>query len=88
MLGFSLLTLGILVGSVWARSVWGSLWQWDPKQTWTLAAWIVYAVLLHQRLALGWKGHRAALFVLIGFAALVISLAFTSIFFVTAHKFI
>ncbi len=88
LLGFSLLTLGILVGSIWARSVWGSLWQWDPKQTWTLLAWLTYAVLLHQRLALGWKGHKAALFTLVAFAALLISLVFVSLLFVTAHKFI
>lgn len=88
MLGFSLLTLGILVGSIWARSAWGSLWQWDPKQTWTLAAWFAYAVLLHQRLALGWKGHKAALFTLLAFAALLISLVLVSLLFATAHRFI
>jgi cytochrome c-type biogenesis protein CcsB len=88
MLGFALLTLGILVGSIWARSVWGSLWQWDPKQTWTLAAWFTYAVLLHQRLAMGWKGHKAALFTLLAFAVLLISLVLVSFLFVTAHRFI
>jgi cytochrome c-type biogenesis protein CcsB len=88
MLGFALLTLGILVGSIWARSVWGSLWQWDPKQTWTLAAWFTYAVLLHQRLAMGWKGHKAALFTLLAFAVLLISLVLVSLLFVTAHRFI
>ncbi len=88
MLGFALLTLGILVGSIWARSVWGSLWQWDPKQTWTLTAWFTYAVLLHQRLAMGWKGHKAALFTLLAFAVLLISLVLVSLLFVTAHRFI
>jgi cytochrome c-type biogenesis protein CcsB len=88
MLGFSLLTCGILVGSIWARSVWGSLWQWDPKQTWTLAAWFAYAVLLHQRLAMGWKGHKAALFTLLAFSVLLISLVLVSLLFVTAHRFI
>jgi cytochrome c-type biogenesis protein CcsB len=88
MLGFALLTLGILVGSIWARSVWGSLWQWDPKQTWTLTAWFTYAVLLHQRLAMGWKGHKAALFTLLAFAVLLISLVLVSFLFVTAHRFI
>ena len=87
MLGFSLLTLGILAGSIWARSVWGSLWQWDPKQTWTLAAWFAYAVLLHQRLAMGWKGHKAALFTLLAFAVLLVSFVVVSLFFVTAHRF-
>jgi len=88
MWGFPLLTLGVLVGSVWARTAWGSLWQWDPKQVWTLAAWFAYALLLHQRLAIGWKGRKAALFSLLVFAILLISLVVINLFFVTAHSFI
>ena len=88
MWGFPLLTLGILVGSIWARTAWGSLWQWDPKQVWTLTAWFAYALLLHQRLAIGWKGRKAALFSLVAFAILLASLFFINMFFVTAHTFI
>jgi cytochrome c-type biogenesis protein CcsB len=86
--GFPLLTLGILHGSIWAQTVWGSLWQWDPKQLWTLGAWILYAVILHQRIVIGWKGHKTALFSLLAFGVLVVSLIATNIFLVTAHTFI
>ena len=66
--GFTLLTFGILAGSVWARIVWGSHWQWDPKQIWTLLAWVLYGFLLHQRLVIGWQGRKAALWSLVVFA--------------------
>jgi cytochrome c-type biogenesis protein CcsB len=88
MWGFPLLTLGILVGSIWAKTAWGSPWNWDPKQVWTLMAWFAYALLLHQRLAIGWKGRKAALFSLAAFVILLVSLFFINMFFVTAHTFI
>ena len=86
--GFPLLTLGVIVGSVWARTVWGSHWQWDPKQIWTLSAWLLYALLLHQRLAIGWKGHRAALFSLLAFVLLLIGFVLEKAFFTTVHSFL
>jgi cytochrome c-type biogenesis protein CcsB len=86
--GFPLLTLGILVGSIWARTVWGSLWQWDPKQVWTLTAWIFYALILHQRIAIGWKGRKAALASLLAFGFLLVSFVIVTLCFVTAHTFI
>jgi cytochrome c-type biogenesis protein CcsB len=85
--GFPLLTLGMIAGSIWARTVWGSHWQWDPKQIWTLTAWLLYAVLLHQRLALEWKGRRVALFSLLAFLALLAGFILEKAFFATAHKF-
>jgi len=66
-IGFLLLTLGIITGSVWAHSAWGSYWSWDPKETWSLVTWLVYASLLHARLIRGWKGKRPAIFSVIGF---------------------
>lgn len=86
--GFPLLTLGILVGSIWARAVWGSHWQWDPKQIWTLAAWLFYALLLHQRLAIGWKGHKVALLSVFAFIILLLSFVVENVFFTTVHNFI
>ncbi|MFA4916298.1 MAG: cytochrome c biogenesis protein CcsA [Syntrophales bacterium] len=86
--GFPLLTTGILVGSIWARTAWGSLWQWDPKQVWTLLAWLFYAVLLHQRVALGWKGHKPALLSIVAFIFLLFSFVIVGLFFTTAHSFI
>ena len=86
--GFPLLTLGVLAGSLWARIVWGSHWQWDSKQVWTLMAWILYAFLLHQRLAIGWRGRKAALWSLAALAFLVVSLVVGKLFFPTIHSFV
>lgn len=69
--GFPLMTLGIISGAAWAESVWGTYWSWDPKETWALLTWFVYAALLHGRLSIGWRGRRAALFAIIGFACLL-----------------
>ena len=66
-IGFIMLTLGIITGSVWANSAWGSYWSWDPKETWSLITWFVYATLLHSRMIKGWKGQRLAVLSLIGF---------------------
>ena len=87
-LGFPLLTLGILAGSIWAQTAWGHLWQWDPKQLWTLAVWIFYALILHQRIAIGWKGRKAALFSVLAFVFLLLSYMIVNLFFITAHTFI
>jgi len=69
--GFPLLTLGIITGSIWAESAWGSYWSWDPKETWSLITWFLYAALLHGRLTVGWRGRKAAIFSVLGFAVLV-----------------
>ncbi|RTZ94027.1 MAG: c-type cytochrome biogenesis protein CcsB [Deltaproteobacteria bacterium] len=66
-IGFPLLTLGIITGSIWAEYAWGSYWSWDPKETWSLITWLVYAALLHQRLTVGWRGKKAAWVAIIGF---------------------
>jgi cytochrome c-type biogenesis protein CcsB len=66
-IGFLLLTLGIITGSVWAHSAWGRYWGWDPKETWSLITWLVYAALLHSRMVRGWKGNKLALLSIIGF---------------------
>jgi len=66
-IGFLMLTLGIITGSVWAHSAWGSYWSWDPKETWSLITWLVYAALLHCRMIRGWKGKRLAALSIIGF---------------------
>jgi len=71
MFGFLFLTIGIITGSVWANSAWGSYWSWDPKETWSLITWFVYATLLHARLMRGWHGKRIALLSIIGFMAVI-----------------
>jgi cytochrome c-type biogenesis protein CcsB len=70
-LGFPLMTMGIVSGAVWANSALGSYWRWDPKETWALITWFLYAALLHGRLAIGWRGRKAALLAIIGFFCLL-----------------
>lgn len=86
--GFALLTIGMIGGAVYAAFVWGEMWVSDPKVIWALAVWVVYGFLLHQRLAIGWKGSRMAVlscvvFVLFLLSALVIRFCFS-----TVHNFI
>ncbi len=71
MFGFFFLTIGIITGAVWANSAWGRYWGWDPKETWSLITWIIYAGLLHARLMRGWQGKRIALLSIIGFSAVI-----------------
>jgi cytochrome c-type biogenesis protein CcsB len=66
-LGFPLLTIGILSGAVWANEAWGSYWSWDPKETWALLTWLVFAIYLHTRLTKGWEGRKPALIASLGF---------------------
>lgn len=70
-LGFVFLTLGIVTGSVWAHYAWGSYWSWDPKETWSLITWLVYAVMLHARYVRGWRGKRMAVMAIVGFACVL-----------------
>jgi cytochrome c-type biogenesis protein CcsB len=60
-LGFPLLTIGIIAGGVWANEAWGSYWSWDPKETWSLITWLVFAAYLHTRITKGWQGKRPAM---------------------------
>ncbi|WP_088893087.1 c-type cytochrome biogenesis protein CcsB [Leptolyngbya ohadii] len=66
-LGFPLLTIGIIAGAVWANEAWGSYWSWDPKETWALITWLVFAAYLHARITRGWQGRRPALLAASGF---------------------
>jgi cytochrome c-type biogenesis protein CcsB len=66
-IGFPFLTLGILSGAVWANETWGSYWNWDPKETWALITWFIFAIYLHVRINQGWKGRKVALIALLGF---------------------
>jgi len=69
--GFLFLTIGIITGSVWANSAWGRYWGWDPKETWSLITWFIYATLLHARLMRGWSGKRIACLSILGFMAVL-----------------
>jgi cytochrome c-type biogenesis protein CcsB len=69
--GFPLYTFGIICGAIWAEAAWGKYWSWDPKETWALITWVIYAAYLHARATAGWKGNKAAVINLIGFAAMI-----------------
>lgn len=71
--GFPLLTAAIISGAIWSEQAMGSYWIWDPKQTWSLIIWFIYAALLHGRLTIGWRGKRAAILSIIGFIAVLFS---------------
>ncbi len=70
-LGFVFLTIGIMTGSIWAHYAWGSYWSWDPKETWSLITWLIYAIMLHLRHVRGLKGKRMAILALVGFACVL-----------------
>jgi cytochrome c-type biogenesis protein CcsB len=72
-IGFLMLTLGIITGSVWAYSAWGRYWGWDPKETWSLITWFIYAALLHSRMVRGWTGKKIAIMSIIGFFCVLIT---------------
>ncbi len=69
--GFALLTVGLLVGSVWAKSAWGDFWVWDPKENWSLVTWLVYGGYLHLRRVRGWRGEKGAWLLIFGFAVVM-----------------
>jgi len=69
--GFLLLGIGIITGAIWANYAWGSYWSWDPKETWSLITWLIYAVFLHARLTRGWRGNKTAVLSIIGFCGVL-----------------
>jgi cytochrome c-type biogenesis protein CcsB len=71
-IGFPLFTLGgLIMGAIWANSAWGKYWSWDPKETWSLITWFVYALYLHARFVGGWRGKRVAILAVVGFIAVI-----------------
>ena len=66
-LGFPFLTIGIISGGVWANEAWGSYWSWDPKETWALITWMIFATYLHARITKGWEGKKTAILGGLGF---------------------
>lgn len=86
--GFPLLTLGIITGAIWAEYAWGGYWSWEPRQTWSLITWFLYAALLHGRLTVGWRGRKAAIYSIIGFLVLLSSFLAINLFSWGMHGFI
>jgi len=86
--GFSLLTLGIITGSIWAEYAWGTYWNWEPKQTWSLIIWLFYAAMLHGRISVGWRGKKAAYLAIIGFLGVVFTFVGVNILLQGRHAFV
>ena len=83
--GFPLMTLGLITGFAYAGAVWNSLWNWDPKEIFALITWFIYAILLHERLAVGWRGRRAAWLAIFGFSAILVTFLGVNLIFKGHH---
>ncbi len=70
-IGFPMLTVGIITGAAWANYAWGSYWSWDPKETWSLITWLIYAAFLHARITRDWRGRKMAFLSMMGFLAVL-----------------
>ncbi len=86
-IGFFLLTLGIVTGSIWAEAVWGSWWNWDAKEVWSLATWLIYAALFHIRLTSTLRGRKVAILSILGFAFVLFTFLGANYILPGAHKF-
>ncbi|MCW8801270.1 MAG: c-type cytochrome biogenesis protein CcsB [Desulfobacter sp.] len=85
--GFLFLTIGIITGSVWANSAWGKYWSWDPKETWSLITWFIYAIFLHLRLMRGWHGKNLAVVSIIGFLGVLFTYFGVNFFLSGLHSY-
>jgi cytochrome c-type biogenesis protein CcsB len=85
--GFPLLTFAIISGAIWAETAWGTYWSWDPKETWSLITWFVYAALLHGRLTTGWRGRKAAILSIVGFFVLLFTFLGVNLFLSGLHSY-
>lgn len=84
-IGFTLVTVGLVGGFVYAKAAWGRFWTWDPKEVWSAAMWLFYAALLHERLAVGWRGRKSAIMSIIGFGVLVFTFLGVNLIFKGHH---
>ncbi|MFB4313726.1 c-type cytochrome biogenesis protein CcsB [Actinomadura sp. 21ATH] len=87
MFAFPIWTAAIIMGAIWADEAWGRYWGWDPKEIWSFITWIVYAAYLHARATAGWKGRKAAILSLVGFAALMFNFFGVNYMFSGLHSY-
>ncbi len=86
-LAFPIWTFAVIAGAIWAQNAWGRYWGWDPKETWSFITWVIFAGYLHARATSGWKGRRAAVIALVGFASLLVTYYAVNLFIVGLHSY-
>ncbi len=86
--GFPCLTIAIITGSMWASTAWGSYWNWDPKETWSLITWLIYAAVIHTRVAVGWRGKKASYMAILGFLFVLFTFLGVSMFLKGLHTYL
>lgn len=87
-LGFPMLTLAMITGMLWANTAWGTYWRWDPKEVWSLITWLIYALVLHLRLTIGWRGKKAAILSIVGFMMVIFAFFGVTLILKGKHVFI
>jgi len=87
-LGFPMLTLAMITGMLWANTAWGTYWRWDPKEVWSLITWLIYALVLHLRLTIGWRGKKAAILSIVGFMIVIFAFFGVTLILKGKHVFI
>jgi cytochrome c-type biogenesis protein CcsB len=85
--GFPIWTFGTICGAIWAQQAWGRYWGWDPKETWSFITWTIFAGYLHARATAGWKGRRAAVIALVGFASLFVTYYAVNLWIASIHSY-
>ena len=84
---FPIWTFAVIAGAIWAQEAWGRYWGWDPKETWSFITWTIFAGYLHARATSGWKGRRAAVIALVGFASLLVTYYVVNLWIVGLHSY-
>ena len=84
-IGFIFLGIMIVAGAIWANEAWGRYWAWDPIETWSLISWIVYAIYLHLRLTMGWRGRKAAWYAVLALPVMLFALIGVPIVYSSIH---
>ena len=84
---FPIWTFAVIAGAIWAEQAWGRYWGWDPKETWSFITWVVFAGYLHARATSGWRGRRAAVIALVGFASLLVTYYAVNLWIVGLHSY-
>jgi cytochrome c-type biogenesis protein CcsB len=85
--GFLMQTALIVTGAIWAQYAWGRYWGWDPKETWALITWLIYAAYLHMRVTMGWRGRRSAIVCIVGFAVTMFTLLGVNLLLTGLHSY-